>query len=214
MAEWRFFLAGPSGECEVKPNPTNWLDDLEWGQVFEQLYGMSKIECFKGIDSYFIEFQKKFKTIYDSPAPHRAKYPGDWDEKLNSFQKMIILKALRPDKVCLAIQDYVTEMIGKEFIDPPTFNLGECYQDSTNITPLVFVLSPGTDPVADFRKYAEERDMTLKLGLVSLGQGQEKKAEKEIEKAKNTGGWVLLQNCHLMDFWMPRLEAIVEQMND
>lgn len=130
------------------------------------------------------------------------------------FQKMIILKALRPDKICLAIQDFITFQLGKEFIDPPTFNLGACYADSTNITPLVFVLSPGTDPVADFRKYAIETGMESKIGLVSLGQGQEKKAEKEIEKAKLTGGWALLQNCHLMEFWMPTLEAIVEQLTD
>ena len=105
---------------------------------------------------------------------------------------MVILKALRPDKICLAIQDFITFQLGKEFIDPPTFNLGACYADSTNITPLVFVLSPGTDPVADFRKYAIETGMESKIGLVSLGQGQEKKAEKEIEKAKLTGGWALL----------------------
>lgn len=30
MAEWRFFLAGPSGQIDDKPNPTQWLDDLEW----------------------------------------------------------------------------------------------------------------------------------------------------------------------------------------
>lgn len=30
MAEWRFFLAGPSGQIDDMPNPTNWLDDLEW----------------------------------------------------------------------------------------------------------------------------------------------------------------------------------------
>ena len=85
MQEWRFFLAGPSGEIEQKPNPTNWLDDLEWGQVYEQLWGMSQMETFKGLDAYFIEFQKKFKTIYDSVTPHQAKLPGDWDEKLNMF---------------------------------------------------------------------------------------------------------------------------------
>jgi len=30
MAEWRFFLAGPSGQIDHKPNPTDWLDDIEW----------------------------------------------------------------------------------------------------------------------------------------------------------------------------------------
>ena len=54
------------------------------------------------------------------------------------------------------------------------------------------MLSPGSDPVADFRKFAEESDMTAKIGLVSLGQGQAPKAEKEIEKARITGGWALL----------------------
>lgn len=29
-AEWRFFLAGPSGSIDIAPNPTDWLDDLEW----------------------------------------------------------------------------------------------------------------------------------------------------------------------------------------
>lgn len=30
MNEWRFFLAGPSGQIDIKPNPTDWLDDIEW----------------------------------------------------------------------------------------------------------------------------------------------------------------------------------------
>lgn len=98
----------------------------------------------------------------------------------------------------------------KDFVDPPTFNLGACFGDSSNIAPLVFVLSPGTDPVADLRKFGEETGFGDKIGFVSLGQGQEPKAEKEIERARLTGGWVLLQNCHLMEYWMPKLEAIIE----
>jgi dynein heavy chain len=71
--------------------------------------------------------------------------------------------------VTLAIQDFITEKIGKQFIDPPTFNLGACYKDSSNVSPLIFVLSPGSDPVSDFRKYAEETGMESKFSLVSLG---------------------------------------------
>jgi hypothetical protein len=29
--EWRNFLAGASGDKDEKPNPTDWMDDLEWG---------------------------------------------------------------------------------------------------------------------------------------------------------------------------------------
>jgi dynein heavy chain len=33
IEEWRFFLAGVSGAIDEKPNPTDWLDDLEWAEM-------------------------------------------------------------------------------------------------------------------------------------------------------------------------------------
>ena len=132
---------------------------------------MSQLEAFKGIDSYFIEFHKKFKKIFDASEAHEEKLPGEWNDRLNSFQKMIVLKSIRGDKITLAIQNFIIEKIGKAFVDPPTFNLGACYADSSNISPLIFVLSPGSDPIADFKKFAEESDMLARIDLVSLGQG-------------------------------------------
>lgn len=82
-----------------------------------------------------------------------------------------MLKAIRPDKITAAIQNFVIDRIGKAFVDPPTFNLGACYKDSSNISPLIFVLSAGTDPMVDFIKFAEEEDMISKIDSVSLGQG-------------------------------------------
>jgi hypothetical protein len=32
--ELRFFLAGPSGEVKIAPNPTDWLGDLEWSETY------------------------------------------------------------------------------------------------------------------------------------------------------------------------------------
>jgi dynein heavy chain len=97
---------------------------------------------------------------------------------------MIFLKALRMDKITAGVSDFITEKIGREFIDPPTFNLKNCYLDSSQISPLIFVLSAGTDPIADFTKFAAEFDMMNKIDMISLGQGQAPKAEKAIEKAK------------------------------
>jgi dynein heavy chain len=85
---------------------------------------------------------------------------------------MLVLKAIRPDKITMAVQDYIIEKIGKEFIDPPTFNLRACYKDSIVTTPLIFVLSSGTDPVSGFKKFAEEEGMTgNRVQMISLGQG-------------------------------------------
>lgn len=45
-----------------------------------------------------------------------------------------------------------------------------CYQDSSCLTPLIFVLSPGSDPMSSLLKYADNLKVTV--DSISLGQGQ------------------------------------------
>jgi dynein heavy chain len=33
--EWRYYLAGPSGEIEIARNPTDWLGELEWAETYK-----------------------------------------------------------------------------------------------------------------------------------------------------------------------------------
>ena len=82
------------------------------------------------------------------------------------------------------------------------------------MTPLIFVLSPGSDPVADFMKFAEEQSMSRRIDSISLGQGQGPKAERMIKDSIGKGGWVLLQNCHLAISWMSELERLVEDLDE
>ncbi len=54
----------------------------------------------------------RFKKFY------RENLPDEWMTKLDSFQRIIVLKCLRPDKVTNAMQDFVSENIGQRFIEP------------------------------------------------------------------------------------------------
>jgi dynein heavy chain, axonemal len=213
--ELRFFLAGPSGEVTILPNPTDWLGDLEWGETYRQLHVMTKIlPCFEGFEQFFVDNNAEFRKIFDDDAPQEMPIPGEWNSKLTSFQKMIVLKTFRPDKIVLAVQNFIIEQIGKQFIEPPTFNLAKSYKDSSITTPLIFVLSAGSDPVADFERFAGDMNMTKKVEKISLGRGQGPKAHSMINDNLTRGGWVLLMNCHLAVSWMPTLEAICEQIDD
>lgn len=66
------------------------------------------------------------------------------------------------------------------------------YADTDNCTPLIFVLSTGADPTLTLTKFAGEMGKADSLGVVSLGQGQGKKALKKIIDSTKSGNWVLL----------------------
>jgi len=95
-------------------------------------------------------------------------------------------------------------------VTPPVFDLSMSYAGASNVVPLVFILSAGSDPTKDLLNFAELQGMRQKTFYVSLGQGQDKKAEKMLDEGTKFGWWVLLQNCHLYKSWMTTLEKRVE----
>jgi dynein heavy chain len=88
-----------------------------------------------------------------------------------------------------------------------------CFNDSRCTTPLIFVLTPGADPMTELLKLAEDKGFGKKLQAISLGQGQGPIAERAVQEACDRGLWVCLQNCHLCVSWMPTLEKICEEFS-
>lgn len=41
----------------------------------------------------------KWNSFYNSREPHNEELPSPWQDELNDFQRMIILRVIRPDKV-------------------------------------------------------------------------------------------------------------------
>ena len=73
-------------------------------------------------------------------------------------------------------------------------------------------LPPGADPTNLLLRFASDMEMNERLHVISLGQGQGPKAQKLIEKCRQSGDWAVLQNCHLAKSWMLDLENIVEAL--
>lgn len=100
-----------------------------------------------------------------------------------------------------AFTEYVKNHIGKMFIENPAVSMEMLHADSDRKTPIIFVLSQGADPTTQVMKFSKDRKVPMPV--ISLGQGQGRKAEKLIQSGKQRGEWVLLQNCHLARSWMP-----------
>ncbi|MGH0177674.1 UNVERIFIED_CONTAM: hypothetical protein FKN15_074253 [Acipenser sinensis] len=97
--------------------------------------------------------------------------------------------------------------------EPHASDLSAVFKESSPTTPLIFVLSPGTDPAADLYKFAEEMKFSKKMNAISLGQGQGPRAEALTHEAMERGKWVFFQNCHLAPSWMPSLERLIETID-
>ena len=82
--------------------------------------------------------------------------PDGWGERLSNFQRLNVIRVLRPDKLVGAVNSYILDTMGHRYIEPPGFNLALAFGDSSALIPLIFMLSPGSDPMAALLKYAEE----------------------------------------------------------
>nr|XP_023655546.1 dynein heavy chain 1, axonemal [Paramormyrops kingsleyae] len=209
MAEWRFMLYGGSTHQPL-PNPAaDWLSERAW----QDFLGLSSLPSFRGLAHSFQRLGNGFKRIFDSGEPHREELPGEWSSELDAFQKLLVLRCLRADRLTHGMQDFVAERLGRRFIEPQTSDLTVVFTESSPSTPLIFVLSPGTDPAADLYKFADEMKFSKKMSAISLGQGQGPWAEAMMQSAMEKGQWVFFQNCHLAPSWMPSLERLIENIN-
>ncbi len=52
----------------------------------------------------FLENMEGFKRMFDSNEPHREPLPGHWATDLDEFQKLLVIKGVRADKLTNAMQ--------------------------------------------------------------------------------------------------------------
>ena len=207
--EFMFFLTGGVGLDNTLPNPApDWLSSRSW----DELCRLSDLLAFKGFRESFEANVGEWRGMYDSKTPQTHALPAPWATKLTEFQRMILVRVLRPDKLVHSVSGFVETNLGKNFTEPPPFDLAQSYQDSHSCAPLIFVLSPGADPMASLLKFADDSGFGGdKFNAISLGQGQGPVAERMIRQAMADGTWVVLQNCHLAVSWMPALEKLCEE---
>jgi len=149
-----------------------------------------------------------------SEDPSKLSLPSKYEDTLTEFQKLMVRKILKEENVLLFVKEFILKELSDEYIESPAFDLPDAFSDSTSSSPLIFILSPGADPIPNLQNLAKLHGMEDKLRILSLGQGQGGIAQKFIENGQANGEWVCLQNCHLSSSWMPELERIQEAQTE
>eukprot|EP00892_Ulva_mutabilis_P004868 jgi/Ulvmu1/2753/UM014_0211.1 len=199
-----FLLTGGVSMENVFPNPMEGIiSPKSWGEVCRLTLLGGK---FANLRDSVSAAPSHWHDILSANDPQEMEYPL---EDLTGFERLVLLRALRPDKVVPAMQKYVISVMGEKYVEPQAFRLEPIYMASQASVPLIFILSPGADPMADLLMFAEEK--AKRVEAVSLGQGQGPVAESWIREGIRDGFWVVLQNCHLAKTFLPRLEQLCEK---
>jgi len=206
-AELKFLITGGIQVGDLDPNPySDWLVDRGWGE----LNRMSKLDQAHGFKEDFEVHKDAWAEVFQSAEPYNMAFPGKWNN-CSSFTRLMIMRCLRSDKLVPATMLFVSKEVGQRYVEPPPLDLEACFLDSGPCAPLIFILSAGSDPNAALFKLADEKGFGETMKIVSLGQGQGPLAAKYVEESYKTGGWVVLQNCHVYGSWMTTMERICEE---
>jgi dynein heavy chain len=190
-----------------------WLPDLAW-------FSMQKLIEIEGFEQFAQNVEKeapnRFKDWYNELSPEDEKLPLDW-KKLEqmAFQKLLVVRVLRPDRIPSAIDNFVRKTLpkGDEFVDCDSTSsfqqvLLSSYMDSSTTVPIYFILSPGANPVREVEILARKQgnDPMKMMHSVALGQGQDVVAMNKLDIGHKEGHWIMLQNVHLMPTFLTDLE--------
>ncbi|XP_035386791.1 dynein heavy chain 11, axonemal isoform X1 [Electrophorus electricus] len=189
-------------------SPVSFLSAQAWGAI----RALSVVEAFRGLDRDVEGSAKRWRKLVESECPERERLPLDWKKK-STLQKLIILRAMRPDRMSYALRNFVEESLGSRYVDTGGVEFEKSYEETNPSTPVFFILSPGVNPLKDVETLGLKLGFSIELGNlhhVSLGQGQESVAEKALHTAAAKGHWVILQNVHLVERWLGHLEDLLE----
>ncbi|KAI9021920.1 dynein heavy chain and region D6 of dynein motor-domain-containing protein [Hyaloraphidium curvatum] len=175
----------------VVKKPYTWIQDVTW----LNLVALSKLPQFADLLGLVIKNEKSWRMWLERDSPESDAFPGSALAALTPFQKFVLVRSFSPDRTIAAAKQYVESSMGSHYITSQVLELEALLGESRPETPLIGLLSPGADPSSDIE--ALSKRMRMEIKAISMGQGQEIHARRILSAMMQSGGWVLLQNCHL-----------------
>jgi dynein heavy chain len=113
---------------------------------------------------------------------------------ISLFHRILLLRALRPDRLTNALSEFIRQNMGAEFVEQQPFDVEATYLETNIQTPIFFVLFPGVDPTGDVEHIGKQNNKTIADGTfinISMGQGQEDFAIRTLKECGKNGNWCM-----------------------
>ncbi|KAJ1555489.1 Dynein heavy chain 8, axonemal, partial [Nowakowskiella sp. JEL0078] len=205
--EFRCFIKGGAAldiNAVVK-KPFNWIPDMTW----LNLVSLSKMPGFNDVLNQVGKNEKAWKTWYEKDSPENEMLPSGYHNSLDAFRRLLLIRSWTLDRTIMMAKQYIASSMTTKYAESQILDLDALLMESDSRTPMVCLLSTGSDPSSDIENLAKKCKVDCKA--ISMGQGQEVHARKLLSTFMANGGWALLQNCHLGLNFMDELLSLLTE---
>ncbi|XP_017286523.1 cytoplasmic dynein 2 heavy chain 1 isoform X3 [Kryptolebias marmoratus] len=198
--EWDVFIGSVVGEMFRKEEFPSWIDQERHGAVailkttFQAFY---QTLCLSDSDLWLSFLQS---------SQCEQEIPSSISKKISLFQQLLLVQAVRPDRLQSAMTAFASQALGMKELSPPPLNLRRLYTETMEWEPVLIIISPGADPSQELAELAAETIGRDNYHEISMGQGQADVALATLRECSRNGDWLCLKNLHLVTAWLPLLE--------
>ena len=98
---------------KVHPDPGNMGPLHEWmpEQLWPKIKALEGLKQFSGLGDAMHSDSDDWLAWFDGATPEVAKFPGDWQKNLGPFDRLILLRALRPDRCSNALASWIGDVM-------------------------------------------------------------------------------------------------------
>ena len=209
--EWEFFIDAlvvdtKDTDTSIPPLPSHFSSSstptyLTFAATFPHL-----------LRSLHLTDESAWSKVARSPRPEveLPTFPGE--KGLTPFQRLLLIKMLRPDRLQSAMTSYACESLVVSNLSPPPFNLPSLCQEVSHTQPLLFICEGGADPTSDIEDFALRTLGEGRLIQLAMGSGQTEQAMEALHRAAKEGLILLLKNVHLCCSWCVTLEKALKAL--
>ncbi|EKX39469.1 hypothetical protein GUITHDRAFT_160010 [Guillardia theta CCMP2712] len=206
--EWDFFVGLTVSDTSSSGfNPPEWLPADRAPSLLRLAATLPSL-----VSSLNLQDSKSWLDWFNSVKPEVPKEFPSQAAGLRAFKRMLILQALRPDRLQSAMELFVGENLGVQSSNIGSLDLRQLSQETSERTPIMFIVTPGSDPSAILEQEADQILGPGNYRQIAMGQGQAENAIRMLNEAANEGTWLCLQNVHLVVSWLPVVEKILHSI--
>nr|KAJ3422877.1 Dynein heavy chain 1, axonemal [Polyrhizophydium stewartii] len=160
---------------EFPDNPSGeWLDPALWRAVTE----LSHLPEFARFAMEFARYANRATTpvmeasweeVGIAADPLRAPFPSKWEQQLNKAERLLVLKALRPDSVFRGLECYARHVLGRLAVDAafPADLFAQRHRLTSAYIPAVVIVDGLEDPLQHILHLAAKRNMANMVAVFS-----------------------------------------------